>query len=128
MDTQRLDVWLWVARLAKTRALAHEAVTGGQVQVGGQRAKPSRAVKPGDVIDITSGPVSRTVVVKGVAPRRRPASEAQLLYSETDESVAARERAAAERRLGAPQPLHGAGRPTKRDRRRLDRERGRGGY
>ena len=127
MDTQRLDVWLWVARLAKTRSLANEAVTGGRVQVDGQRAKPSRTVRPGDTIEITTGLAPRTVVVKGVQPRRGPASEAQLLYEETPESVAARERVQAERRLHAgPQPVHGGGRPTKRDRRRLDRERGRG--
>jgi ribosome-associated heat shock protein Hsp15 len=125
MDSQRLDTWLWVARLSKTRSLANEAVAGGRVQVDGQRAKPSRAVKPGDRIEITIGPAPRTVIVRGIAPRRGPASEAALLYEETEESVAARERAAAERRLGAPQPVRGGGRPTKRDRRRLDRERGR---
>jgi ribosome-associated heat shock protein Hsp15 len=125
MDTQRLDTWLWVARLSKTRSLANEAVTGGRVQVDGQRAKPSRAVKPGDTIDITTGPAPRTVVVRGIAPRRGPASEAERLYQETAESVAARERAVADRRLGAPQAERGGGRPTKRDRRRLDRERGR---
>jgi ribosome-associated heat shock protein Hsp15 len=125
MDSQRLDTWLWVARLTKTRSLANEAVTGGRVQVDGQRAKPSRTVRPGDRIEITTGPAPRTVVVRGIAPRRGPASEAQLLYEETPESVAARERASADRRLGAPQPERGGGRPTKRDRRRLDRERGR---
>jgi ribosome-associated heat shock protein Hsp15 len=125
MDSQRLDTWLWVARLSKTRSLANEAVAGGRVQVDGQRAKPSRAVKPGDRVEITIGPAPRTVIVRGTAPRRGPASEAALLYEETEESVAARERAAAERRLGAPQAQRGGGRPTKRDRRRLDRERGR---
>jgi ribosome-associated heat shock protein Hsp15 len=125
VDSQRLDTWLWVARLAKTRSVANEAVTGGRVQVDGQRAKPSRSVRPGDRIEITTGPAPRTVVVRGIAPRRGPASEAQLLYEETPESVAARERASADRRLGAPQPERGGGRPTKRDRRRLDRERGR---
>jgi ribosome-associated heat shock protein Hsp15 len=126
VESQRLDTWLWVARLAKTRSLANEAVTGGRVQVDGQRAKPSRAVRPGDRIEISLGPVGRTVIVRGLAPRRGPASEAVQLYEETPESVAARERAATERRLGAPQPERGGGRPTKRDRRRLDRERGRG--
>jgi ribosome-associated heat shock protein Hsp15 len=126
MDSQRLDTWLWVARLAKTRSLANEAVGGGRVQVDGQRAKPSRAVRPGDRIELTTGPTPRTVIVRGIAPRRGPASEAAALYEETGESIAARERAAAERRMGAPQPEHGGGRPTKRDRRRLDRQRGRG--
>ena len=125
MDSQRLDTWLWVARLSKTRSLANDAIAGGRVQVDGQRAKPSRAVKPGDRVEITIAPAPRTVIVRGIAPRRGPASEAALLYEETEESVAARERAAAERRLGAPQAERGGGRPTKRDRRRLDRERGR---
>ena len=80
MDSQRLDTWLWVARLSKTRSLANEAVTGGRVQVDGQRAKPSRAVKAGDRIEITTGPVRRTVIVRGVQPRRGPAAEAQALY------------------------------------------------
>jgi ribosome-associated heat shock protein Hsp15 len=126
MDGQRLDTWLWVARLSKTRSLANEAITGGRVQVDGQRAKPSRAVKVGDTIEVTTGPAPRTVVVKAIAARRGPASEAALLYDETPESLAARERIADERRLGAPTAERGGGRPTKRDRRRLDRERGRG--
>ncbi len=125
MDSQRLDTWLWVARLSKTRSLANEAVSAGRVQIDGQRCKPSRAVKVGDRIEITTGQVPRTVIVQATAARRGPASEAQALYEETPESVAARERAAAERQLGAPQAYHGGGRPTKRDRRRLDRERGR---
>ena len=125
MDTQRLDTWLWVARLSKTRSLANEAITGGRVQVDGQRTKPSRSVRPGDVVEITTGPAPRTVVVKGLQPRRGPAAEAQGLYEETPDSLEARERAAEARRLGAPQPERGGGRPTKRDRRRLDRERGR---
>jgi ribosome-associated heat shock protein Hsp15 len=126
VDTQRLDVWLWVARLAKTRSLANEAVNGGRVQVDGQRAKPSRSVRVGDTIEITTGLAPRTVVVRGLQPRRGPASEAQSLYEETPESTAARERVQAERRLyAAPQPVQGGGRPTKRDRRRLDRQRGR---
>jgi len=125
MDTQRLDTWLWVARLAKTRSLANEAIAGGRVQVDGQRAKPSRAIKPGDRIEITTGIAPRSVVVAALQPRRGPAAEAQALYEETAESVAARERAVAERRLGAPQAERGGGRPTKRDRRRLDRQRGR---
>jgi ribosome-associated heat shock protein Hsp15 len=125
VDSQRLDTWLWVARLSKTRSLANEAITGGRVQVDGARAKPSRAVRPGDRIEVTTGPAPRTVVVMALAPRRGPAAEAAKLYEETEESVAARERAAADRRLGAPQAEHGGGRPTKRDRRRMERERDR---
>jgi ribosome-associated heat shock protein Hsp15 len=122
----RVDKWLWAARLHKTRSLAADAVKGGRVQVNGQRVKPSRDVGPGDEIEVTIGQLRRTVVVRGVSERRGPAKEAVLLYEETPESVAARELLAEQRRLASPPP--GAdlgGRPTKRDRRRLDDARGR---
>jgi ribosome-associated heat shock protein Hsp15 len=121
----RVDKWLWAARLAKTRALAAEAVKGGRVEVNGQRVKPSKDVKPGDELQITSGPYRRTVIVTALAERRGPAKEAALLYDETAESIAARERIAAERRLTAMPPPEPGGRPTKRDRRRLEQRRGR---
>jgi ribosome-associated heat shock protein Hsp15 len=116
----RVDKWLWAARLVKTRALAVEAVKGGRVQLNGQRIRPSKDVHPGDRLEITIGQVRWTVVVRAVSARRGPASEAALLYDETAESLEARERHAAERRLAAiPLPEPGA-RPTKRDRRRFD--------
>lgn len=116
----RVDKWLWVARLTKSRTLAAEAVTGGRVQVNGQRVKPGREVGPGDRIEITLGEVRRCLVVQGIAQRRGPASVAAALYEETAESIAERERAAAQRRLTAPLGSSGGARPTKRDRRRLD--------
>jgi ribosome-associated heat shock protein Hsp15 len=120
----RIDKWLWAARFFKTRPLAVEAVNGGRVQLNGARVKPSREVAPGDALEITLGQGLRvSLVVRGTAPRRVSAREAALLYDETEESRAARERAAAERRLAAtPQPIGGA-RPTKRDRRRYEAER-----
>ena len=121
----RVDRWLWAARLAKTRAQAAEAVKGGRVEVNGQRVKPSKDVRPGDEIEVTTGAYRRTVIVRGVAERRGPAKEAALLYEETAQSVAARERLAAQRRLEAVPPPSRGGRPTKRDRRRLDARRGR---
>jgi len=123
----RIDKWLWAARLMKTRPAAVEAVTGGRVELNGQRVKPSRDVKPGDEIRVTRGEgVRQTVIVRGTAERRGPASQAQLLYEETEESRSAREEHAAQRRLAAPPPqFTGGGRPTKRDRRRLDARRGR---
>jgi ribosome-associated heat shock protein Hsp15 len=122
----RVDKWLWVARLHKTRSLAAGAVKGGLVQVNGQRVKPSKDVGPGDELEVTIGQVRRTVVVRGVAERRGPAKEAALLYEETAESVAARELLAEQRRLTSPPPGADLGaRPTKRDRRRLDATRGR---
>lgn len=114
----RVDRWLWVARLARTRPLAAAAVRGGRVHVNGQAAKPSRDVGVGDVLEVTTGPAPRVVTVLGLAERRGPASEAALLYEETAESVAARARHAEERRLmSAARPVTG-GRPTKRERRR----------
>jgi ribosome-associated heat shock protein Hsp15 len=114
----RVDKWLWTARLFKTRGLAAEAVKGGRVHVNGVAAKPSREVKIDDELEVTVGPVRRTVIVRGAAERRVSAPEAAHLYDETEESVAERERQAELRRLGGPVDL--GGRPTKRDRRRFD--------
>jgi ribosome-associated heat shock protein Hsp15 len=116
----RIDRWLWAARLVKTRALAAEAVRGGRVHVNGEAVKAGRPVRPGDEVELTRGRLRTTVVVRATAERRGPAAEAARLYEETPESIAARERFAAERRLTAPPVHEGGGRPTKRDRRRLD--------
>ena len=91
-ETQRLDKWLWVARFFKTRGQAAAAITGGKVQVDGERVKPSRHVGPGTRLDIRRGPLRWRVVVRAVARHRRPASEAAVLYEETPESVEHRER------------------------------------
>jgi ribosome-associated heat shock protein Hsp15 len=120
----RVDKWLWAARLVKTRALGSEAAQGGRVHVNGRAAKPSKDVKPGDRVELTTGPVRMSLVVRGTAARRGPASVAQTLYEETAESREAREQAAAQRRLVAePAVTERGGRPTKRDRRRFDRSR-----
>ena len=119
----RVDKWLWAARLVKTRALAVDALKGGRVDVNGERAKPSKEVRAGDRIEFTSGPLRLTVVVRATATRRGPASVAALLYDETAESIEARERLAAERRLDRSAGTRSGGRPTKRDRRRLDASR-----
>jgi ribosome-associated heat shock protein Hsp15 len=120
----RIDKWLWAARLSKTRALAADAVKSGRVQVNGVAAKPSKEVRPGDRLELRTGPVRVSVVIRGTAPRRGPASEAQQLYEETDESREARLRHAEERRQARQEGGEG-GRPTKRDRRRLERLKGR---
>lgn len=114
----RVDKWLWTARLVKTRALAAEAAKGGRVHVNGVAVKPGREVGAGDELELTVGPVRRTVIVRGAAERRVSAAEATKLYSETEESIAERERREELRRLGGPVDL--GGRPTKRDRRRFD--------
>jgi ribosome-associated heat shock protein Hsp15 len=120
----RVDKWLWAARLLKTRALAADAVKAGRVQVNGVAAKPSKDVGPGDRLELRTGPVRMNLIVRGTAPRRGPASEAARLYEETAESREARERHAEERRLARQEGGEG-GRPTKRDRRRLEQLKGR---
>ena len=121
----RVDKWLWVARLMKTRSVAAEAISGGRVHLNGRAVKPSREVGPGDELEITRTGYRQTVVVRGLAPRRGPASEAALLYEETAESLAARERYAEQRRLAGEAAPDFGGRPSKRDRRQLNRLRGR---
>lgn len=122
----RIDKWLWAARFVKTRALGAEAVRGGRVEINGQRVKPSKEVRPGDRVAMTLGSSRVCVDVRATAVRRGPASEAALLYEETAESRAERERAAQQRRLSGPPPAAApGGRPTKRDRRRFEAGRGR---
>ena len=123
----RVDKWLWAARIVKTRALAVDALKGGRVDVNGERAKPSREIQPGDRIDFNTGRLRLSVIVRATSARRGPASEAALLYDETAESCEARAQLAAERRVERAVGPRDGGRPTKRDRRRLDAaRRGRG--
>ena len=121
MEAVRLDKWIWAARFFKTRALATEAVLGGHVHVNGARVKPAKDVHVGDEVELRIGTTRWTVVVAGLSDKRGPAKVAQALYAETDESRAAREQQALQRKL-APPPLGAdlAGRPTKQDRRRLE--------
>lgn len=124
-EPQRLDKWLWAARFFKTRHLAAEAITGGKVQVGEQRVKPARLIRPGDRIRIRKGARLWEVIVQGVSRQRGPAPQAMLLYEETPASKAARA-VATERRTETSMPRFPApGRPTKRDRRKLDQLKGR---
>lgn len=116
---QRLDKWLWAARFFKTRNLASGAISGGKVQVEDQRAKPARLVRPGVRLRIRRGPMEWEVIVQGISKQRRPASEAVLLYRETPESIANRERATEQRQMEKTERIRGIGRPTKRDRRRF---------
>jgi ribosome-associated heat shock protein Hsp15 len=116
----RIDKWLWAARFYKTRNLATEAVNGGRVHVNDARVKPAREIRVGDVVELTIGPVRRTVVVQALSERRGPAPEAAQLYEETADSIAAREQAALERRAARPLGADLGARPTKLDRRRLE--------
>lgn len=116
----RLDKWLWAARLYKTRSLAADEVSMGRVSVNEQAAKPARDVRVGDLLRLRQGPVLRTLEVRGLSFQRGPAAVAQQLYAETADSLAAREAAAARRRMGVePADTLADGRPTKRDRRQL---------
>jgi len=115
--TQRLDKWLWVARFFKTRGRAAAAVSGGKVQVAGERVKPSRNIGPGTAIEIRRGPVQWQVVVRGTAKQRRPAAEAALLYEESPQSIEQRQREAEQRKLQAGARRERLGKPSKRDRR-----------
>ncbi len=118
----RLDKWLWCARFYKTRGLAVEEIHKGRVSVNGQPAKPAREVRPGDTVLLRQGPVVREVMVRALSNQRGPAAVAQQLYEETAQSLAARAQAAEQHRL-APEPAAslGEGRPTKRQRRDLER-------
>jgi ribosome-associated heat shock protein Hsp15 len=123
-DAVRLDKWLWAARFYKTRAAATAAVAGGKIQLNGERPKPAKALHPGDAVRIRLGPYEHHVVVRGLAEKRGPASAAQRLYEETPDSLAARLKLAHQLRTTAPPTYDGKGRPTKRDRRDLDRLKG----
>jgi ribosome-associated heat shock protein Hsp15 len=125
MDPVRIDKWLWAARLVKTRALAVDAIRGGRVKLNGQPAKPSKDVKPGDEIEFSAGVIRLTATVTGTAERRLPASEAAKLYEETEESRVERERRTAELRMTRPQGVDRNARPTKRERRQLEKLKGR---
>lgn len=119
-DRLRLDKWLWAARFYKTRSLAADDIDKGRLQVNEQVAKPSRELKVGDRIDIRQGPLTRTVIVQALSTARGPAPQAQLLYTETPDSVARRAQFTEQRHMSLePADAIEQGRPTKRDRRQL---------
>jgi ribosome-associated heat shock protein Hsp15 len=124
-DKVRLDKWLWAARFFKTRALAAEAVEGGKVQLNGDRPKRARPLQVGDELRIRLGPYEHVVVVRALSDRRGPATQAAGLYQETEASRNAREARAVQ--LKSMHSLFGPekGRPTKKDRREIERLKGR---
>jgi ribosome-associated heat shock protein Hsp15 len=121
----RIDKWMWAARLVKTRALAVDAIRGGRVKLNGYPAKPSKDVKPGDRIEFSAGVMRLEATIEATAERRLPAAGAQRLYTETEESRTERERRVAEMKMTRPQGVDRNARPTKRERRQLDRLKGR---
>lgn len=117
----RLDKWLWAARFFKTRRLAVEAINGGKVQVNGQRAKPGKTIQAGTRLLIHKGSLEWDLEVKAVSRQRRPASEAALLYVESEASRLRRQALVQERRERATAAPGTMGRPGKRDRRLIQR-------
>lgn len=113
----RLDIWLWAARFFKTRALAKQAIETGKIDVGGQRAKPSRTVKPGDAMKIVRSGETFEIEVLAVSDTRGPAPVAQALYRESDESRARREHERELRRAEATGYRAPLSKPDKRARR-----------
>ena len=125
MDTQdqsklRLDKWLWAARFFKTRSLAADAVECGKVQVNNERVKSAKPVAVGDTLAIRLGPYQHVVEVLALSGKRGPAPEAQKLYRETKESCLRRAALTAELKA-QPEPVMHKGRPTKRERRAIEK-------
>ena len=120
IDNVRIDKWLWAARFFKTRALAKAAIEGGKVHCRGERCKPSKEPKLGEELVIRAGYDERTVVIRALSAVRKGAPEAQLLYEETPDSLARREHAAAMRKAGSL-GVETDGKPSKKQRRALQR-------
>jgi len=120
----RLDKWLWAARLFKTRALAVDAIAGGKVQVNGARVKRAKALQIGDRVRVRHGPYELQLTVRELSQRRGPAAVAARLYEEDTEGKRARETLAAQLKLLPSATYRGKGRPTKKQRREIERWRG----
>lgn len=120
-DSVRIDKWLWAARFFKTRSLATDAVDGGKVRLNGERIKPARSVKVGDTLAIDNGSTEWEVVVQSLSDKRGSATVAQTLYEETEQSIAERQKKAEQRKFFREPSDTIKGRPTKRDRRLLDK-------
>jgi ribosome-associated heat shock protein Hsp15 len=120
-DTRlRLDKWLWAARFYKTRTLAAEAIDAGHVSIGGERVKTAHPVRAGDRVSIRKSGYVWDITVTAVSDRRGGAADAALLYKEDDASIAAREELAKQRKAAAEASPRYPGRPTKRQRRKLE--------
>jgi ribosome-associated heat shock protein Hsp15 len=120
-DSVRIDKWLWAARFFKTRTLATHAVENGKVRIDGERVKPARGVKAGMLLDIDNGATRWEVQVTGLSEVRGSAAVAQTLYAETERSREKRQMLAEEHRFFREPGATIKGRPTKRDRRLIDK-------
>ena len=121
LTSARIDRWLWAARFYKTRSQAAVAIEGGKVRLNDARPKTGAQVRVGDVVRVRSGPIERTVVVRRLGERRSTAAAAAALYHETADSIARRREREAQLKLMPQTSFRGKGRPTKRERRELDR-------
>jgi ribosome-associated heat shock protein Hsp15 len=117
----RLDKWLWAARFFKTRSLAATAIETGKVEVNGERAKRAKQLQAGDSVAIRLGPYTHHVEVLGLSERRGPATQAAALYAETPEGKKARELMREQMKAAAPTFGYDSGKPTKKDRRALQK-------
>jgi ribosome-associated heat shock protein Hsp15 len=117
----RLDRWLWAARFFKTRALSAAAIAGGKVQVNGTRAKPAKQLQVGDSLRIRIGPYEWLITVRTLSERRGPPKTAQTLFDESAEGRSARERLAELHKIAPTPTYQGKGRPTKKERREIER-------
>ena len=117
----RIDKWLWAARFFKTRSMAADAVERGRVRIGGEPVKPARSVKVNDKLMIDNGSDRWEVIVAAISDKRGPAPVARELYFETEESIAKRENDKTARRLFPEPSMELKGRPTKRDRRAIEK-------
>ena len=117
----RLDKWLWAARFYKSRAMARAMIEGGKVHYNGQRSKPGKQVEVGALVRLWQGDEEKEVQILQLAPQRRGASEAQLLYRETEQSERKRQQTAEARRLNSLYAPHPDSRPDKKQRRDLMR-------
>lgn len=113
----RLDKWLWAARFYKTRSLATDAIETGKIHVDGDRVKPAKEVRLGQVIHIRRKELEMEVVVQALSVTRKGAPEAALLFEETAASLSKRENLAVTKETDHARRERGAGRPTKRQRR-----------
>ena len=121
MNGVRLDKWLWAARFFKTRSLARDQIDGGKVHLNGQRTKPSKELKGGEMITLRQGFDEVSVQVVALSDKRRGAPQARTLYAETEESIQRRERAVAERRASNAAIQFDQQRPNKKQRRQIHR-------
>ncbi|MFK7731255.1 MAG: RNA-binding S4 domain-containing protein [Pseudomonadales bacterium] len=117
----RLDKWLWAARFFKTRSLAKKAIEGGKVQGGGQRLKVSKELVVGEILTIRQGWSEKTVTVDALSDQRRGAQDAALLYTETSESAEKRLLEAEQRKSHGRGVFSPEGKPSKKQRRQLER-------